>query len=545
MYISKIDKSDFKKRLIKINKQMKKAGSFTEVKQLIFAYDDIISTINDYQTRITILHNLDLSNCKYTKLVSEMSFIMISLIKPIENFSKQIVKSKFKDDIIKEFGSVYFNLFSDEENGNKGLFLFIKEMKAIRNYQNAINLIRVNEKSIIDLRSLNTSSNINTRKKSYDDLALGLENAKLDNYYNSLVYLRNKMAIKQGYNNYREYSYYLKNRAFDKEMVLQFQKNVRKIIVPFLHKLKLNDIKRCGYNKISYYNNNLLFSGKKPSLLKNKLTDYLDTFLSIDPEFGFLFKEMMDNDYIKINRNPNKLNACYSTFLFKDKMPYMHGIKTNTTDDLRIISHEFGHCYAFYQAMKSINSIELINLDTDAAEIHSLCMEEMFIAHQKMFDCNSNDLYLYEKYQGALYLICYSTMLDHFQNIIYENPNDEDRSKVYRRLEKIYLPWIDYEDNDFYNSGKSYWGIDHLFSMPFYSIDYALAQVIAFGYREIYMNNPNAAINKYKFVTSKGKNFNFFDNAFSLGIANPFEKTNFILHLKPIFDLLLNIQSKL
>ena len=71
--------------------------------------------------------------------------------------------------------------------------------------------------------------------------------------------------------------------------------------------------------------------------------------------------------------------------------------------------------------------------------------------------------------------------MDHFQHEVYENPewSPKERRAAWRKLEQMYLPWKDYSDNELLEAGAYWFRQGHIFSDPFYYIDYTLAQIVA------------------------------------------------------------------
>jgi M3 family oligoendopeptidase len=94
-----------------------------------------------------------------------------------------------------------------------------------------------------------------------------------------------------------------------------------------------------------------------------------------------------------------------------------------------------------------------------------------------------------EKYRfmhlgGAIQFLPYGVAVDEFQHIVYEHPDmtPAERNAAWRQLEKTYLPHRDYDGIDFLENGGFWQKQGHIFNMPFYYIDYTLAQICAFQF---------------------------------------------------------------
>lgn len=83
----------------------------------------------------------------------------------------------------------------------------------------------------------------------------------------------------------------------------------------------------------------------------------------------------------------------------------------------------------------------------------------------------------YSHLSGALTFIPYGTMVDHFQHIVFEKPDmtPRERHDTWKELLGIYMPWMKLDgDIPFYSEGEGWQRQHHIYSMPFYYIDYCL-----------------------------------------------------------------------
>jgi len=109
------------------------------------------------------------------------------------------------------------------------------------------------------------------------------------------------------------------------------------------------------------------------------------------------------------------------------------------------------------------------------------------------------DKYKFLHLSSSLIFLCYGSAIDEFQHFVYENPDitPEVRNQAWRDIEKKYLPYRDYDGHDFLEKGGFWQRQGHLFSMPFYYIDYVLAQICAFQFWLRDRNNHDSAWNDY------------------------------------------------
>ena len=135
----------------------------------------------------------------------------------------------------------------------------------------------------------------------------------------------------------------------------------------------------------------------------------------------------------------------------------------------------------------------------------------------------------YQHLAGALMFIPYGCLVDHFQHEVYEHPEwtPQERRQAFRRLEKIYNPWIDYEGNDFYEQGGLWFKQLHIFTMPFYYIDYTLAQVCAFQFwKRDHVDHDSKTWEDYVRICRLGGTKTFTQVVAAANLKSPFEPGN-------------------
>ena len=135
-----------------------------------------------------------------------------------------------------------------------------------------------------------------------------------------------------------------------------------------------------------------------------------------------------------------------------------------------------------------------------------------------------------EKFQfthlsGAIQFLPYGITVDEFQHWVYEHPeaSPAERKAAWRTIETKYLPARDYGGNEFLNRGGFWMRQGHIFSMPFYYIDYTLAQVCALQFWIKNRDNPKQAWADYLRLCKAGGRYSFLRLVELAGLKNPFE----------------------
>ena len=117
-------------------------------------------------------------------------------------------------------------------------------------------------------------------------------------------------------------------------------------------------------------------------------------------------------------------------------------------------------------------------------------------------------------------------MVDEFQHIVYENPDltPEQRRAEWLKLEKEYRPSLDFADNEFYGNGGWWQRQTHIYGMPFYYIDYCLAQTVALQYKAWMDEDYKAAWESYLKLCRLSASDFYSKMLPQAGLKVPFEK---------------------
>jgi oligoendopeptidase F len=127
--------------------------------------------------------------------------------------------------------------------------------------------------------------------------------------------------------------------------------------------------------------------------------------------------------------------------------------------------------------------------------------------------------------EDALFFLPYGCLVDEFQHRVYENPDmtPAQRNELWAELEKKFRPWLDFGDLPFYGRGAGWQRQLHIYLMPFYYIDYCMAQTVALQFWIASMENREDAWNRYLAFTDLGGSRSFEELVRSAGLEVPYE----------------------
>ena len=299
----------------------------------------------------------------------------------------------------------------------------------------------------------------------------------------------------------------------------------KEVWVPLAEKVHERRRQRLGLEKLSYIDNDMYFVNGNPAptgtpeeILKTGQMLYSE----LSQETREFMDFMMENELFDVFGRKNKRQGGYMTYLFNYGSPFIFANFNGTAGDVDVITHECGHAFQGYLSGKD-PIMEHAEVTMETAEVHSMSMEFFTDPWMKHFFGDRSDDFLSMQLEDAICFIPYGTMVDEFQHIIYENPQltPQERRQVWTDLEKVYKPHLDYENDPFFSKGGFWQKQAHIYDMPFYYIDYVLAQTCAFQYKAWMDENYKEAWESYLEFCRQG---GFFTELIKkAGLKNPFE----------------------
>ena len=154
-----------------------------------------------------------------------------------------------------------------------------------------------------------------------------------------------------------------------------------------------------------------------------------------------------------------------------------------------------------------------------------MSMEHFAYPWMDLFFGENADKYRYAHLSDAHKTVPYLCLVDHFQQEVFSHDYDaKGLRECWRRLEKIYMPWRDYDGNGFLEEGGFWMQKQHIFMYPFYYVDYALAQMGAFEYFTRAKADKAGAWKDYYALCRAGGSKSYFELLKLGGLSNPFER---------------------
>lgn len=514
------------------------AQNFDEVDKAFIEWDSFVQHIDTMMSLAYIRNSIDTTDEYYEREVEYIDEFSPKFTDMQHNFTKLLVKSSFRSKLEEKYGSLMF------KNAEIFLKAFSPEIipetqktnKLETEYQKLIASAQIDfdgdKKTISQLFPYKQSENNEIRRAAWSaEAGFYSEHGKeLDGIYDKLVKLRDQKAKKLGYDNFVKLGYLQMNRnCYAAEDVDKFRKSVVKYIVPLADRLYRVQAKRTGLKyPFTFADASLRFCDGNPKP-QGTPEDILETgknlYHELSDESAEFIDAMLTNELMDVLSKKGKASGGYCTQLADYKVPFIFANFNGTADDVEVITHEAGHAFAFYIARNIVLSANQ-SPTLEACEVHSMTME--FFGWRKSDEFFGKDAakFRYSHLFGAITFIPYGTMVDHFQHIVYENPDmtPEQRHNVWRELLRVYMPWIKLDGSPFYGEGKGWQRQLHIYENPFYYIDYCFAQTAALEFWTLMQKSQDEAWQRYmKFVRKAGTQ-TFTELIETAGLRSPFEE---------------------
>ena len=466
--------------------------------------DTQIDIIEKYQKKQKEFHSYSsIANLNFARDTKDKKAIQENLyydnIGPeysaIDNkFTKTIYNSKFKRELVDKFGSHFNDLIEMElKSFDEKIVDILKIENTIKNrYRTLLANAKIEfDGKILNLTGLTPymqSTNREERKSAYKKLDEFFKNnsQELDIIFDRLVQLRDQKAKILGFQNYVELGYLNMSRSeYGPNEIKKYRELIVKYIVPLVKKINNKRKEILEIDKMRIYDT-LYFKNGNPKPkggVEFQVNQAKKMYSELSPETKEFFDIMVNEELMDLENRAGKSGGGFCTSFPLYERPYIFANFNGTDHDVTVLTHEAGHAFQCYMSRKQpIN--RYLWPTYEACEIHSMSMEFLTWDWMELFFKEDTEKFLFKHIAGSLSFLPYGALVDHFQHWVYENPNalPEERKEKWLELEAIYQPDKDYDDLSFLGSGGLWQKQSHIYQVPFYYIDYTLAQVCAFQF---------------------------------------------------------------
>ncbi|WP_313134284.1 M3 family oligoendopeptidase [Anaerocolumna sp.] len=532
------DFEQYKTEFQKLTEQVKNAKSYEEIQTVLKQSDELSVSISDMTTIAYIRNTLDTTNEFYEKEVEFNDEKGAEAAASSTAFYKAILNCNFTKEITEEYGKEYLISIKRQVDQFKEELIPYrqKEAKLKQKYQKLMATAKIpfdgQTLNLYGVQKYFENPDRSVRKdafKAYSDFYHSNEE-EMEEIFAELVKIRNEMGKALGYENFIPLGYIQQQRSdYGVKEVASFREQVRKEIVPLCEKLYEAQAKRIGVDKIKVYDEKFIYPdgnaqpiGDDDYLVKEAQKMYHD----LSPETGEFIDFMIDHELMDLKNKPNKASTGYMTAIASYKAPFVFSCFNHTIFDMQVLTHELGHAFAGYESMRNQKTPQYYMGGTDIAEIHSMSMEQFSYPYAEQFFGKDADKFRFAHLQEAMTFVPFGVAVDEFQHIVYEHPEltPKERTMEWHKLEKKYMPWRKYEDDEFMERGGYWYHKLHIFLYPFYYINYTLTTMGAMEFKKRYMESPEEAWQDYLNLCKAGSSKSYLELLKVANLSVPFEE---------------------
>ncbi len=534
------DIAEVKKSLAALTEQLKAAPDYAAAKAVFLQKEQEQKHLSTQVNLAHIRHTIDTRDEFYDGEMKFWNTALPELQEYQQQWTMAMLQSPFRTDFAAEYGDLMF------VNAEIALKAFSPAI--IPEMQQENDLTQEYEKLLASAQipfegKVYTLSQLTPYKNDPDDArrlaawkAEGQwykdNQGKLDEIYDKLVHLRDAMGKKMGYEGYTTLGYYNMGRnCYDRQDVEKFRAAVVKYLVPVADKIYRRQAERLGKSyPMSFADNALEFRSGNPrpqGTPDDILAAGKKFYSELSAETGEFFNTMLDMELLDVLSTEGKEAGGYCTSLADYGVPFIFANFNGTQHDVEVVTHEAGHAFAAWTNRDRVPA-QYIWPSMEGCEVHSMSMEFMAWPWEEDFFGSDARKFRYSHLAGALTFIPYGTMVDHFQHEVYDHPDmtPAERHGVWKRLLGVYMPWMKLDgDIPFYSEGEGWQRQHHIYSSPFYYIDYCLAQTVSLQFWALLQADQKAAWEKYMAYTRQGGSRVFTELLANAGLESPFEES--------------------
>ncbi|MEK4498497.1 MULTISPECIES: M3 family oligoendopeptidase [Bacillus] len=370
------------------------------------------------------------------------------------------------------------------------------------------------EKTITELQSYLQDSNRDTRKKAKTIISeqfLSVEK-ELQNILNQLIEIRHQKANNIQLENYRDYMF-KKYERFDYSAkdCYELAESIRKYVVPLKDKILLEKKEKLQVDALRPWDVSAVTPDQKvlkPIATENDLIEKsTHIFNKLDVEFSTLLNRMYKHDCLDLTSRKGKAAGGFCEYLPASQLSFIFMNLNYTQDDIITFIHEMGHSI-HNELIKPLKLRQYIEIPAETAELASMTMELFSLNYWDTFYTDKKDLKQAKInfFKDVISYLPVMLIVDQFQHWLYENPThtSEERNEKYLQLQKHYQSNVIHIDGYENWIATSWLPVLHIFEVPFYYIEYAIAQLGALQMYKQYKEDPKQALENYKKALSLG-----------------------------------------
>lgn len=334
---------------------------------------------------------------------------------------------------------------------------------------------------------------------------------RLDALFDEQLALRHRIARNAGFASFTDYTFARLNRFdYTPADCRRYQEAVAKVVVPVLAELRRERQRRLGVGALRPWDLDVSLFGAAPAELFRDQDGYVAlvrrVFRAVDPAFAADFDVLVRNGLLDLMSRPGKAPGGYNAAIEDIRLPFIFYNAVGRRGDLGVMLHEGGHAFHTL-AVRDLDLHAYRSLvPSEFCEVASMSME--FLGFERLDGILGADElrdFTWSHFEGILGTFAHVAMGDAFQAWVYGHPGHSpaERHARWIALADIYMPGIDWSGLSDERIG-TWQRILHFFLLPFYFIEYGIAQIGALQLWQRELEDHEAAVRGYRRALSLG-----------------------------------------
>lgn len=334
----------------------------------------------------------------------------------------------------------------------------------------------------------------------------------LNALFTELVQKRTQVAANAGFGNYRDYKFRELGRFdYTKEDCFQFHAAVKQHVLPLVQEIYERKKKKLQLDSLRPWDTEAEPEGTSPLHPFENGRELLDKtilcFEKLNPFFADCLRKMDQMKRFDLDSRKGKAPGGYNCPLAETGAPFIFMNAAGQMSDVTTMVHEGGHAiHSFLAHPLALTAFK--EYPMEMAEVASMSMELFSMDYWNIFFPNPEELRRAKEHQleRVITIFPWIATIDKFQHWVYENPThtEGERANAWQEiLNEFSSSTIDFSGLEMYRT-YSWQRQLHLFEVPFYYIEYGIAQLAAIGMWKQFKSNKDAALENYMRSLSLG-----------------------------------------
>lgn len=447
--------------------------------------------------------------------------VVLPLVKKYEAlFNRAFVNSPYRDQLDPDFYREYIKRKTNalELFREDNIPLEVKEDERITAYFETTGSLTVwwegEEKTLQQMYNYLQVADRSVREKAWRQMQNACLAVKepLQQIMDELLEIRHQKALHVGLSNYRDYMFKKYERfSYTPDDCHRLAEAVHRYVVPLKEEIEQRHQRELGVDRYRPWDTEATAPGREPLRPFTKVEELVEgakqVLNRVDPSIGELLERMQRAGMLDLESRKAKSPGGFCIDLPVSGLSFIFMNASGKHDDVVTLIHEMGHCY-HNELKRPLPVREYRETPMESSELASTALEFLTMDKWDRFYPDQPTLRRAQRehLEAAIRFLPWGVVIDQFQHWMYEHPTHtaEERNAKFLELARLFL--VTYQDWSGLTEELAHlWQQQlHIFEVPFYYIEYVIANLAALQMYRQYKQDPRQAVANYKKALALG-----------------------------------------